>query len=172
MVFRRGRSLNSHAVLLADGGARFSHVGVVIADALHASVVHAVPATEQDSGGVKIDSIEDFLSEKNAVTWGVYRLTRDDGGLFGKEAAKYAGEVGRRDIEFDSAFELMDGSKLYCTELVWRAYKAAGIDIVDGHFDRVQFPMLKADLAILPSSLENSHHLQQVLFPQDQGDNK
>lgn len=173
VVFRRGRSLNSRAVLLADQDSRFSHVGVVIGSATsEASVVHAVPSTEDDLGGVRIEPLAEFLSEKKAVTWGVYRLAREDRLAFSKEAAKYAEKAGREGVEFDSAFELVDDSKLYCTELVWRAYRAAGLDIIDGRFDEIQLPILKADLAILPSRLENSHHLQQVLFPQDLGENE
>ena len=173
LIFRRGRSLTSQAVLLADQESHFSHVGIVVkANTQQAMVVHAVPPTDKESGGVKADSIEDFLSERNAASWRVFRLTKNDGHQLSSAAAKYAIDAGKKKIDFDSAFDLIDDSKLYCTELVWRAYMAAGLDIVGGKFDKVQLPMLKTELAILPSRLENSHYFHPVLFPKERGVNE
>ncbi len=173
VIFRRGWSLNSRAVLLADRDARFSHVGMVVATkGQEISVVHTVPAAQENRGGVRTEPIERFLSQENAVTWGIYRLVRENGISYGEKAAEYARNVAKQAVKFDADFKLMDGTELYCTELVWRAYLAAGIDIVDGKFDEVQIPMLGTDLAILPSRLEHSHHFYQVLYPQDLGENR
>jgi uncharacterized protein YycO len=51
--------------------------------------------------------------------------------------------------------------KLYCTELVWWAYRKANIDLIDGKFEGVEFPFYKGKY-ILISTLLKSKWLEKV----------
>ena len=76
LLFRRGRSLHSHAVLLTDPASRFSHVGLVVKGLEGLFVAHSVPAEGEQDGGVRLDPLEHFLSPETAVDWAAMRLAR------------------------------------------------------------------------------------------------
>ncbi len=164
LIFRRGRSLNSRVVMLADQDSLFSHVGIVIRDSRGPFVVHSVPPDGDSDGGVRVDPIDVFLSDQLAVDWGVFRLIGPARAINGALAAKAAADIANEHSDFDGAFDLTDDRDLYCTELIWKAYKTAGIDLVQGSFDELWLPMIKARKVILPSRLQQSPHLQQVIF--------
>ena len=52
VVFRRGMSLTSHAVLAADAQGNYSHVGIVVDSAGKKMIVHAVPGEPDFDGDV------------------------------------------------------------------------------------------------------------------------
>ena len=54
-------------------------------------------------------------------------------------------------VRFDKAFNLQSDRTLYCTELVYKAYLGAGVDIINGEFDVIDLPWLDAREVILPS---------------------
>ncbi len=173
LIFRRGRSLNSRAVLLADQASRFSHVGIVIETPHGLRVVHTVPPEGDAIGGIRVDAIEVFLARTSTSDWGVFRLRRTPSehqastAARPATAARAAAAMAEEGFHFDGAFDLANDRKLYCTELVWKAYQATGIDLVDGRFDTLKFPLFAATQVILPSRLQKSPHLQQVFFPED-----
>ncbi|MCG8457802.1 MAG: hypothetical protein MI919_16120 [Holophagales bacterium] len=162
VIFRRGRSWNSRAVLLADAGSRYSHVGLAIAGLGGPWVVHATPVGPGTTGGVVREPIRDFLSPERAVEWGVFRVAGRASYELGLAAADAASAMADRHIGFDDAFDLTDGSQLYCTELVWRAYRKAGVDLVGGELEEIRFPGLGEVLVILPSRLSSSPYLRSV----------
>lgn len=170
IVFRRGRSLNSRAVMLVDQDSRFSHVGIVVEVPQGLRVVHSVPPSDGVAGGVRSDPIEVFLGDRFAMDSAIYQLKRDNREQYGAAAAKVALAMAESRVQFDSAFDLFNAAELYCTELVWRAYKEAGIDLVEGRFDKLHLPMFQADNVILPSRLLKSPHLQPVFFPYGNGE--
>jgi hypothetical protein len=89
---------------------RFSHAGIARVEGGHVMVIHA----EGDASGgrdfVREETLEDFLKVARSI--GVYRLNDIDGAEAAHLALEYVG------IPFDWQFDLNDGSKLYCTELV------------------------------------------------------
>jgi hypothetical protein len=127
LVFRRGRSLISRAVLAVDGGSEYSHVGLISVIGGRVLVIHAVPADPpHSSGGVIAEPLSMFLSPDKATAVGLYR-PRD--ASLGAVAERAAWQFERAHIPFDSAFDLATPNELYCTEMVWRAYRKAGIDL-------------------------------------------
>jgi uncharacterized protein DUF4878 len=73
LVFRRGRSLVSQAVLAAEGGGEYSHVGVVAVSAGRVWVLHALPPDEGEKGGVIAEPLEVFLAPQKASAGALYR---------------------------------------------------------------------------------------------------
>ena len=123
IVFRRGPASDAITKIILrwsprDGGGRWSHAGVVTAD-LDASVVHAMPAV-----GSYVEPWRVFSSPAQGESVAVLRLRDEDAAGRLSEAAQAL--AGRR---FDDELRLSDGGeRLYCTELVWRAMNAAGIE--------------------------------------------
>lgn len=74
ILFRRGRSLISRAVLAADGHGEYSHVGLVALVADRPWVLHATPPEEPNiAGGVIAEPLALFLAPDRASAAAVYR---------------------------------------------------------------------------------------------------
>ena len=150
LVFRRGRSLVSDAVLAAEGGGEFTHVGLAAASEGRVWVLHALPPEDGVKGGVIAEPLEAFLAPEKASTGALYR-PRD--GRAAAVAVEAAWKLVRGRVPFDDAFDLTTVDKLYCTELVWRAYLTAGVDLESG----ISTPRGKY---LLPDRLEQSPQLK------------
>ena len=128
LILRRQSGLWSNiATALSKNGrrARFSHAGLIVAGTPDVTIIHAIgdPLTR---GEVETISWADFA--KDSTDLGVYRYrlsepTRLD---IVASAQVYIG------TPFDGEFLIENDRKVYCTELVWLAYKAAtGIDLIE-----------------------------------------
>ena len=129
VVFRRGTALTSQAVLMADRGCRYSHIGIVADSAGIPMVVHAVP-DEPDYPGdpdrVKMEPARKFFSTANASLGEVCRTADPQAG---ERAAKAAVAIYRRGALFDHHYDDSDTVRLYCTQLVMECYREAGIEL-------------------------------------------
>lgn len=127
IVFRRGRDAVSGMVLALDGRLPYSHVGIVDVEEGRVWVIHASPAEGSETEGkVKREAIEIFSDQERAALIGVYRMPR----LTAKEARQVVsaarGYLGR---PFDAGFDLGEDQRIYCSELVWLAYRQAGVEL-------------------------------------------
>ncbi|HKI06359.1 MAG TPA: YiiX/YebB-like N1pC/P60 family cysteine hydrolase [Thermoanaerobaculia bacterium] len=159
VLFRRGRSLVSRAVLAVDGHGEYSHVGLVALAAGRAWVLHATPPEQPDiAGGVIAEPLALFLATDRASAAAVYR-PRD------RQAARAAERVAwgyvRGHLRFDDDFDLVSSDRLYCTELVWKAYLSAGVDLEAG----VPGPRGRY---LLPGRLEESPQLERFRVFQEE----
>ncbi|MBZ0201246.1 MAG: hypothetical protein K8H86_15340 [Ignavibacteriaceae bacterium] len=161
IIFRKGRGFVSQMVLLADSRSPYSHSGIIIKKKSDVFVLHAVPDESEDGiDWIKLESLSNFLSSEKAESAVVYRL-KDDTTCISIKAARKAEEYLKENILFDASLDLKTEDKLYCTELVWKAYKNAGIDLIDGNFDHLNAPLGSGDY-IFPSSLLGSKHLTKI----------
>lgn len=131
LIFRRGRSMVSRAVLSVDGRSDFSHVGIAIRTKDRVVVVHATPPEDTFPGGVISESLDSFLRPKAASAAAVFRLRSFEAAA---GAALNALRYARTHTPFDSEFDLSTEEAVYCTELVWRAYLEAGVDLAGRPF--------------------------------------
>lgn len=160
VIFRRGRDVVSRLVLTADGHSDFSHVGVIVRDRWQINVAHAIPAeSKNELDAVKMESLDSFLRHEKASVAAVYRVREHES--IRASVIRYVTEAVRNQVLFDADFDLGDSSRLYCTELVWQAYRSAGLDLLDGKFDYISVP-LKSGWYIFPSSLTHSRHLLEI----------
>jgi hypothetical protein len=161
ILFRRGRSLLSRAVLSADGAIPYSHVGIVKREAGRVLVIHVEPADQFGGEGfVVAEPLAAFLAADKAASAAIYRPRKEISAVAAAAVEKASAFAARR-VPFDGGFDLATENQLYCTELVWRSYLLAGTDLVDGKLDRLQMPLGK-ERYILPSSLAKSHYLNLV----------
>ena len=162
LIFRRGQSFASHLVLLADTQSAYSHVGLLYADGSDMLVIHAVPeGSTGDSAAVRMEPLTSFIATQKASAVSVMRLEHTQARHYAKQAAETAYFYARVPLSFDAQFDLESKDQVYCTELVWRAYLEAGIDLVEGVFDRLETPFGAGDY-LLPSSLLNSRYLRKI----------
>ncbi|MFO8087301.1 MAG: YiiX/YebB-like N1pC/P60 family cysteine hydrolase [Bacteroidales bacterium] len=163
IILRRGKSLISQIVLLKDKDSEYSHVGIVVIQNDQPYVVHAVPGeAEKDMPEyVKMETMQEFLDSEKTVDFAVYTMASPDNTIRQKVAEK-ALTYFNQHIEFDSEFNLADDSRLYCTELVWQAYKAAGINLIKS-YDKINIPFYKGDF-IYPSDIFKNPNFKR-LYP-------
>lgn len=158
LIFRRGKSMASQAVLLTDHNSMYSHVGMICMIGQVPYVIHAVPG-ESGSGPeeIKCEKLTSFLDFEKASRGGLYRLSQPDSPAIGK-ALQQAKQAFDKRVKFDEEYDLKSDDKLYCTELIWKSYLVAGVDLVQGQFDLLSIPLRRGKY-ILPGTFLNSQSL-------------
>lgn len=162
LIFRKGRSMISRIVLMNDTKTDYSHIGIVAILENVPFVIHAVPGEPNEKGEelVKCDLPENFLSFEKASKFAVYRL-KEDSVRCSYFAAQKALEFYYAKLPFDKAMNFRTDDKLYCTELVWKAYLSAGINITDNKFHLINFSLF-TDSLIMPSQIIENMSLMQI----------
>lgn len=150
VVFIRARTWRSFAVRAVDGC--FSHVGLVRVAGGVPYVVHASPEGES----VRMDLAEDFFSPADHAA-----LYRPRDRRAAESASREALGYFERSTPFDRRFDISDDARLYCTELVWRAYKRVGLDLSGGTDFLSGVPVY--GLVLLPEGLRGSAGLEKVV---------
>jgi hypothetical protein len=163
LVFRKGRSIESQLVLITDRASSYSHVGVIYISNNTPYVIHTTPDESSYAiDYVRMEKLSDFFSSENASRGSIFRLKKQYTNS-AKLAALKAKSFFDNKIVFDAAFDIKTENKLYCTELVWKAYQKIGIDLIQGKYDKLFLPFVK-DFVILPSSLLNSYYLKEIYY--------
>lgn len=126
LIFRKGRSNLSRIIMTIYPG-EFSHTGILLKKDDGWYVIHA---SENDDDGKREEVIEVPVSQfiKGAKGYGIARVKCTPRQV--EIATRVAIKMARAKIPFDTDYNLKDASKVYCTELVYVAYKAAGIDLL------------------------------------------
>lgn len=162
IVFRKGSSLVSSLVLLNDRSTDFSHVGIVCKHDGALCIIHAVPG-EADANGrevVKCESPESFFDPAKAQKIAITTL-KDASDDMRHKAANIALEYFKQNIPFDGAMDFKSDDKLYCTELVWKAWLKAGINITQNKFQLLKLNLMN-DSIILPGHILHSPLITQI----------
>jgi len=159
IIFRKGKSLISNIVLLGNPNSQYSHVGVVIKESDSIYIIHAIPSENKgDADFIKKESLSSFCDLLFAEQIAIYRLKEDKSIV---STISFLNNMYDRRINFDNDFNLESDSAVYCTELVWKAFKKSGIDLIDNEFDEISY-ILSRKKCIFPSRLTNSCHLELV----------
>ena len=131
LVFRCGLGMESKLVTSLSKG-DYSHVGMLHRDSVQGwMVVHAVPyehSEEERVDRVKCEPVDSFFSVMRACAGRTYRIDCPDS--VATAAVVYALRKVSEGVEFDYDYDTEDSTSLYCTELVWRSYLSAGINLV------------------------------------------
>ncbi len=161
IVFRRGSGLTSRAVIIADKGGVYSHVGIVVETDSGLMIAHAVPGEydfEGDNDRVKLDKPKKFFSNVNAVCG---EVCRHNDSKAAEKAAKIALSIYERNTPFDHNYDETDTTKMYCTQLITHSFEKAGKPFVNIKHDDIDFLMLHTR-CILPSALLESEQLRSI----------
>jgi len=162
IVFQRGFNGLSRFVVSVDDESVYSHVGIVFKSSRGTFVIHILPDNDGETDAVvRMEPISDFLSINNTSLYAIYRY-RDELSNVSEKAAAAAFDFFRDRCRYDYQLDYREHDRLYCTELVWLAYKIANIDLIGGGFKSVDFPFYK-NRYILVSCLIKSEYLDLII---------
>jgi uncharacterized protein YycO len=154
IIFRRGIGAKSNAVSSADKKGIYSHVGIIVKRDSVFMVIHITPG-EREKGEnedkIKIESPEQFFSSDRAQYGAVIRLK--DSLEYSANAAQEAFRLLEEGTLFDHDYLLEDSGKMYCTEMIWRAYLSGGKDITRGRRSIIENFPLYSGTYIFPSDI-------------------
>ena len=160
LIFRRGNGLESQAVVVADKGAEYSHVGLLVYQKNGWKVLHAVPGEEEETGGkqvIKLDDLSLFIQPDRCVKACVLRYDTNEAA---RETLKQQGlRLFDKALLFDHQYRKSDTTQMYCTEFVCYLYQFIGVDLAEGRCHR--FPMREEPI-IYPIDLTSNTKLQIV----------
>lgn len=154
LVLRSGYGVESRAVM-TQGSSHYSHVGLLHYDSLRGEwmVVHAVPG-EEEPEYIKAEPLSLFFSPDRSRRGAWLRVDCNE--ETASKAVQYALDKVAQQVLFDNDYSLADTTQLYCTELVWRAFLAQGVDISGGHRHTAPIFFCKEGEGIFPSDIEQS----------------
>lgn len=162
LALRCGTSLESHVVVGVNGeNGPYSHIGIVVQIDGQWYVAHAVPG-ENERGEpeyVKLDPIQVYYGRDRAKLGCIMRVTDDS--TVCRQATDYAQwAVGAKKV-FDNNYDWEDSTELYCTEMVQRAYRHAGIDLAEDRHTRVVAALMPGTY-VFPCDIVANRSLRQI----------
>ncbi len=159
LIFRKGSSKESVAVMIADTGGVYTHVGIVVQSGGELMALHTVPneAAKGDFDRVKLEPIEEFFRGRKAISGAIYRAPLTTKEL--RQVAEKCIDFYNAKVPFDAEYSLDESEKLYCTELLVVAFEAVGYDITKGHSTTLNTPLFRGRY-IFPSDIIANSELQ------------
>jgi len=121
LILRCGRSTESFAVYLADANSVFTHIGIIAIENDIPYVIHAVPSK---TNLIQKEILSSFINPKNASKFAIYRSNFNE--VYLDKVVKTANSYYLHKYEFDTKYDLTTNTKLYCTELVLKAFNTVG----------------------------------------------
>lgn len=157
LIFREGRSAESAMVMALDRH-NYSHVGLLFNTKNGWKVVHAVPGeSDNNTDTVKSEPISAYLQSDRCAKAKIVRVPCK--ACIAQKAVQYA--LHKIGFPFDDKFDMADTTKFYCTELVWRAYLSAGIDISKGRRHNINVLGLRKT-SLLPSDITMGNTIKSI----------
>lgn len=159
LIFRRGTESVSEVVMMADSNqTAYSHVGMLVGEPGHWKVVHATPQEVEGRGdAVVVDDLSFFIAPERSLLYTVFHVNA--GRTEREKAVKLALQ------RVGEPFSIDNGRGLYCTTLVWLAWRDAGVDLQVQFWD-VKLPLLEGQY-LLPSGLLSSPLLKKTKSAHD-----
>lgn len=162
LIFRRGRSVESQAVLISDRKSQYSHVGIVYIENKIPYIIHVVPGENKaGSDHVKKEKIDDFLSLKKASAFAVFRSDYSQEII--NRAALNALRSFQKKRVFDTDYNLNSDDRLYCTELVIKAYERAINQSLNLKTTQLNFVFGKLKI-LMPGNIIENPHFHQIII--------
>lgn len=131
IIMRKGFGYISNKITqILDEPYSLSHCGIIVFSKNNKPIViHSVSSTLSDIDGVQSCSIKKFCNESHHNSIVVARL-KNTNAESRRSIALKAKEFLAAQTPFDNSFDMTDNTKLYCTELVWKAlWETQKIDI-------------------------------------------
>lgn len=151
LVFRNGLAGES-LVVTSTSNSDYSHVGIAYNSPDGWMVIHAVPgeAPKGQQEYMVCEPISVFYNTDRAMAGATARVDCDSTIAL---AAMNAALKKREDkVIFDNDYNTADSTQIYCSELVWLAYKSQGIDLLDGK---------EVPKVIYPEDIWTSQHVKE-----------
>jgi len=100
----------------------YSHAGIIVTHNDKKMVCHIYPDDFVTGGDtIRYDIIDSFLNTRTNLKCALYRYDLSDSEKFNVE--KELNNYHRKNIHFDKMYELRTDKKLYCSEMIYKAFK-------------------------------------------------
>ncbi len=124
IIFRGGTDIESAIIRdFSYNDKLFSHCGIVLKDHNKLVVTHILGGASNPNSSILSQSIDVFFTYPDNESAGVYKTDLDSMEI--EKLNKYIDSVKKANVTFDLKFDLLDKSKLYCSEFVIDAIQYA-----------------------------------------------
>ncbi|MCK5856523.1 MAG: hypothetical protein KAG64_03475 [Bacteroidales bacterium] len=163
IVFRKGRSIESQAILMADVEGNYSHVGIVYMQNNSAYIIHITPdSLEQTIDYAKLESLEEFFNPELACIGCVLRVDQKYSNQ-AYMAADSAYIFFKNKVRFDNKYDLATSNKMYCTELVLKAFEVNELNLININQNARSIPFFENKI-IFPSAIFKCPYLENIYY--------
>ncbi|ENS2153897.1 YiiX/YebB-like N1pC/P60 family cysteine hydrolase [Escherichia coli] len=145
LVFREGDEAISAVIRTIDNSG-FSHVGMFYTYNGKQLIIHATPGENNTPGGVITEPLKTFVENARNGNVSCYKVNAT--------AIQRHQAISHALNRLGEPFSVQPGKGFYCTELVWYAWKYAGIDI-SPEKTTITLPFLSGNM-ILPQNILSS----------------
>ena len=133
MILTRSASARSMFTAAIDGTGEFAHAGIIAFIKGEPYVVTALPMNIHgdlhDHGRIACIPLEDYLRRDRYTRIAIFRIQAAHPSQRQK-ATQLSLLWFLQKIPFDTSFDLTNDDRLYCTEMIWKAYERAGFQII------------------------------------------
>jgi hypothetical protein len=137
---------------LSTNDKRFSHLGIIRVCDGNISVVHSAGTIKLGNDFVKEDSFNIYIANVRAI--GIYKINSIESYKIGQEAINLIG------VPFDWQFDMLDDSKLYCTELLYVILKS-----IDPSIELQTIFNNEFNCNIIPlEAISNSDYFEEIFY--------
>lgn len=129
----RGTHWRSQVVQWLHRDSEFTHAGILVEKENQWWAVHAAPEwgdENKKAPQVRMEPLSEFLANPHLQRMQVVRVQQVLPGQL-KDITARALEMAEQKLPFDGKYDLSTGDSVYCTELIWRIYRAQGFDFLD-----------------------------------------
>ena len=163
LVFRKGRSIESQAILMADKTGNYSHVGIVYIIDNEPYVIHITPdSLEQTVDYAKCEKLNQFFDSEYASKGCVLRIDKKYAQI-AQNAADSAFVIYKSKVIFDKEYSLETDAEMYCTELVLKSYQKNDIQLISIEHNARAIPFFNNKI-IFPSAFFKCSYLEKMYY--------
>ncbi len=104
----------------------YSHCGMAVTDDSGIAVIHLISTVENPSGAIIKEPLKVFVQAKSNSSWAIVRYNLDN--IEQQNLIMVMEDFYRKSISFDHDFDLATDDKMYCTEMIYKAFVLASKD--------------------------------------------
>jgi hypothetical protein len=117
IIFRGGNDIESSIIKeFSTKDKLFSHCGIILKQENKLVITHILGGSTNPNGNILSQSVEDFFIYPDNESAGIYDINLNPSEL--KRLYRYIDTIKKQNISFDLKFNLLDKSKLYCSEFI------------------------------------------------------
>ena len=154
IIFRMGYGgLSLSIVSILSDTIKVSHCGIVAKDSTGIAVIHTISPSISEADGMQQCTIEEFIADSRRNSIAAVRFKHGKGQKIVEKAVYYL----NKQVPFDMAFNLVDSSKFFCSELPIRILK-----------DEFNFDLLQGKEPVMSSCkfsvFFNPQHFETIIY--------
>ncbi len=155
VIFRMGYGgLSLSIVSMLNDTVKVSHCGIVTRDSIGGiAIIHTISPSISNADGMQQCTIEEFVTDSRVNSIAAVRFKHGEGQKIVDKATYYL----NKQVPFDIAFDLVDSSMFFCSELPIRILK-----------DEFDFDLLQGKEPIMSSckfsAFFNPQHFETIIY--------